>query len=89
MTATATSAPSIRGAGKNELPPHLNENLLTPRFYTTEFDKAAKTDLEIARHDFEAMFKEMEADYNLKHFDRKASLERLNELSPEDKVSFI
>ena len=54
-------------------------------FYTTEFEKAAKTDLDIAREDFEAMFKEMEADYNLKHFDRKASLERLNELSPEDK----
>ncbi|WP_320674608.1 magnesium-protoporphyrin IX monomethyl ester (oxidative) cyclase [Prochlorococcus sp. MIT 1341] len=83
MTATASSAPPT--LGRNELPPHLDENLLTPRFYTTEFDKAAKTNLEIARSDFEAMFKEMEADYNLKHFDRKASLERLNELSPEDK----
>lgn len=85
MTATA-SASSVSGSlGRNELPPHLDENLLTPRFYTTEFDKAAKTDLEIARRDFQAMFNEMEADYNLKHFDRKASLARLNELSPKDK----
>ncbi len=84
MTTTTNSA-SLETLGRNELPPHLDENLLTPRFYTTEFEKAAKTDLEIARKDFEAMFKEMEADYNLKHFDRKASLERLNELSPEDK----
>ncbi len=83
MTATASSA-----LNRNELPPHLDENLLTPRFYTTEFDKASKTDLEIARQDFEAMFKEMEADYNLKHFDRKASLERLNELSKEDKAVY-
>ncbi len=83
MTASATKIPST--LGRNELPPHLDENLLTPRFYTTEFDKASKTDLDIARKDFEAMFKEMEADYNLKHFDRKASLERLKELSPEDK----
>ena len=34
------------------------------------------------------MFKEMEADYNMKHFDRKASLERLSELSPEDKAIY-
>ena len=88
MTATATTKPAMRGAGKNELPPHLDENLLTPRFYTTEFEKAAKTDLEIAREDFDAMFKEMEADYNLKHFDRKASLDRLNELSPKDKAVY-
>ena len=87
MTATGT-APSLRGAGRNELPPHLDENLLTPRFYTTEFEKAAKTDLEIARQDFEAMFKEMEADYNLKHFDRKASLDRLQDLSPKDKAVY-
>ncbi len=86
MTATASRAPVT--AGRNELPPHLDENLLTPRFYTTEFKKAAKTDLEIARKDFDAIYKEMEADYNLKHFDRKASLERLNDLSPEDKAVY-
>ena len=88
MTATTATAPTMRGGGRNELPPHLDDNLLTPRFYTTEFDKAAKTDLDIARKDFEAMFKEMEADYNLKHFDRKASLERLADLSPEDKAIY-
>ena len=47
MTATATTSADMRGAGRNELPPHLDENLLTPRFYTTEFEKASKTDLEI------------------------------------------
>ena len=88
MTATTTKPAISNTAGANELPPHLNENLLTPRFYTTEFDKAAKTDLEIARQDFDAMFKEMESDYNLKHFDRKASLDRLNELSPNDKAVY-
>ncbi|KGG15311.1 MULTISPECIES: magnesium-protoporphyrin IX monomethyl ester (oxidative) cyclase [unclassified Prochlorococcus] len=82
---TSATSEALGGLARNELPPHLDENLLTPRFYTTEFEKAAKTDLEIARKDFEAMFKEMEADYNLKHFDRKASLERLQDLSPEDK----
>ena len=29
--------------------PHLREDLLTPRFYTTEIAKAARTDLEAQR----------------------------------------
>jgi len=46
MTATASSSPKLRvdTRGTNELPPHLDENLLTPRFYVTEFKKAAKTE---------------------------------------------
>tara|TARA_Y100001968_G_scaffold332894_1_gene392879 strand:- start:1172 stop:2275 length:1104 start_codon:yes stop_codon:yes gene_type:complete len=84
MTATASS-PGLRvdTRGTNELPPHLDENLLTPRFYVTEFKKTAKTNLDDAREEFEAMLKEMKADYNCTHFDRKASLDRLQEL-PQD-----
>ncbi len=90
MTATASKEPGLRvdTRGTNQLPPHLDEDLLTPRFYTTEFDKAAKTDLDQAREEFQAMYKEMEADYNRNHFDRKASLDRLDELSPEDKAIY-
>lgn len=55
----------------------LREDLLTPRFYTTEIDKAARTPLEGQRAAFEAMLQEMETDYNRHHFDRKAPLERL------------
>ena len=86
MTAT-TSKTDLRvdTRGKNQLPPHLNENLLTPRFYVTEFNKASKTNLEDAREEFEAMFNEMKADYNCTHFDRKASLDRLQELPQKDK----
>jgi magnesium-protoporphyrin IX monomethyl ester (oxidative) cyclase len=57
--------------------PHLREDLLTPRFYTTEIDKAAKTDLALQQVVFEAMLQEMETDYNREHFDRKAPLDRL------------
>ena len=55
---SAASTPALRvdTRGKNELPPHLNENLLTPRFYVTEFNKASKTNLDDAREEFEAMF---------------------------------
>ena len=68
--------------------PHLREDLLTPRFYTTEIAKAARTDLEQQRPLFEAMLQEMEADYNRDHFDRKAPLNRLRALSAEQKEAY-
>ena len=88
MTATTPSSSSnlkVDTRGTNKLPPHLNENLLTPRFYVTEFNKASKTDLTDAREEFEAMYNEMKSDYNCTHFDRKASLERLQELPQKTK----
>ena len=68
--------------------PHLREDLLTPRFYTTEIAKAARTDLEGQRQAFEAMLSEMESDYNRDHFDRRAPLSRLAELTPEEKGAY-
>jgi magnesium-protoporphyrin IX monomethyl ester (oxidative) cyclase len=68
--------------------PHLREDLLTPRFYTTEIAKAARTELEGQRPAFEAMLGEMEADYNRDHFDRKAPLNRLRALSAEQKQAY-
>jgi len=42
--------------------PHLREDLLTPRFYTTDIKLAAQTDFaEAERVAFEAMFQEMES----------------------------
>ncbi|MEB3352958.1 MAG: ferritin family protein, partial [Cyanobacteriota bacterium] len=68
--------------------PHLREDLLTPRFYTTEIEKAARTSLHGQRQVFEAMLGEMQADYNRDHFDRKAPLSRLRDLSPEEKEAY-
>ena len=68
--------------------PHLREDLLTPRFYTTEIAKAARTDLEQQRPAFEAMLHEMETDYNRDHFDRKAPLARLASLTPDQKSAY-
>jgi len=68
--------------------PHLREDLLTPRFYTTEINKAARTDLEPQRPAFEAMLAEMEADHNRDHFERKAPLDRLCALGPEEKQAY-
>ena len=68
--------------------PHLREDLLTPRFYTTEIAKAARTDVAGQRQAFDAMLNEMETDYNRDHFDRKAPLDRLRDLSLEEKVAY-
>ena len=68
--------------------PHLREDLLTPRFYTTELGKAARTSLEAQRPQFEAMLQEMENDYNRDHFDRRAPLDRLRALGPEEKSAY-
>ena len=67
---------------------HLREDLLTPRFYSTENAKAARTDLSLQRPAFEAMLTEMEADYNRDHFDRKAPLGRFRPLNSEQKVAY-
>ncbi|MEB3354324.1 MAG: magnesium-protoporphyrin IX monomethyl ester (oxidative) cyclase [Cyanobacteriota bacterium] len=40
------------------------------------------------RQVFEAMLGEMQADYNRDHFDRKAPLDRLRDLSPEEKEAY-
>ncbi|MFN9628636.1 MAG: magnesium-protoporphyrin IX monomethyl ester (oxidative) cyclase [Cyanobacteriota bacterium] len=68
--------------------PHLREDLLAPRFYTTDVARAARTDLHSQRPAFEAMLVEMEADYNRHHFDRKAPLERLRVLDPDQKAAY-
>jgi len=68
--------------------PHLREDLLTPRSYTTDLAKAARTDLQEQRPAFEAMLQEMETDYNRDHFDRKAPLDRLRDLDPEQKAAY-
>lgn len=48
----------------------IQETLLTPRFYTTDFDVAANLDLSPQAAEFEAMRAEMRADYNRNHFVR-------------------
>jgi magnesium-protoporphyrin IX monomethyl ester (oxidative) cyclase len=68
--------------------PHLREDLLAPRFYTTEVAKAARTDLTPQREAFAALLQEMETDYNRDHFDRRACLHRLQSLTPKEREAY-
>jgi magnesium-protoporphyrin IX monomethyl ester (oxidative) cyclase len=68
--------------------PHLREDLLAPRFYTTDVRKAARTDLDPQREIFDALLQEMEQDYNRDHFDRRACLSRLQSLTPKEREAY-
>uniref|UniRef100_A0A1G4NSD2 Magnesium-protoporphyrin IX monomethyl ester [oxidative] cyclase n=1 Tax=Dichotomaria marginata TaxID=268567 RepID=A0A1G4NSD2_9FLOR len=46
------------------------ETLLTPRFYTTDFNAMANLDISKNQHEFEAILDEFRADYNRQHFIR-------------------
>lgn len=54
----------------------LKETILTPRFYTTDFETTAKLDLSAQEEELRAMLAEMLADYNRHHFVRDQSFEQ-------------
>lgn len=46
------------------------ETLLTPRFYTTDFEEMARMDISVNEDELRAILEEFRADYNQKHFVR-------------------
>ncbi|MDE5086608.1 MAG: magnesium-protoporphyrin IX monomethyl ester cyclase, partial [Trichodesmium sp. St16_bin2-tuft] len=46
------------------------ETILTPRFYTTDFDEMAKMDISVNEDELIAILEEFRADYNRHHFVR-------------------
>lgn len=66
------------------------ETLLTPRFYTTDFEEMARLNISANIHEFEALLKEFRADYNRQHFIRDEEFERTWEnLDTKTKSLFI
>nr|YP_010986367.1 magnesium-protoporphyrin IX monomethyl ester cyclase [Pachymeniopsis lanceolata]WOL37285.1 magnesium-protoporphyrin IX monomethyl ester cyclase [Pachymeniopsis lanceolata] len=66
------------------------ETLLTPRFYTTNFEEMAKLDISLNIEEFEALLKEFRADYNRQHFIRDEEFEQSwNNLDTKTKALFI
>ncbi|OKH22472.1 magnesium-protoporphyrin IX monomethyl ester (oxidative) cyclase [Chroogloeocystis siderophila] len=52
------------------------ETLLTPRFYTTDFDEMARMDLSVNEEELQALLEEFRTDYNRHHFVRDAEFEQ-------------
>uniref|UniRef100_A0A1Z1M7A4 Magnesium-protoporphyrin IX monomethyl ester [oxidative] cyclase n=1 Tax=Symphyocladiella dendroidea TaxID=2506487 RepID=A0A1Z1M7A4_9FLOR len=68
----------------------IKETLLTPRFYTTDFEEMAKLDISLNIEEFEALLKEFRADYNKKHFIRDEEFNKSwNILDNKTKKLFI
>lgn len=68
----------------------IKENILTPRFYTTDFETAAKLDLSAQDDEIQAVIAEMRADYNRHHFVRDESFNQSWEnVTGEARQAFI
>jgi len=68
----------------------IKETLLTPRFYTTDFEEMAKLDISLNVQEFQALLKEFRADYNKQHFIRDEEFEQSWEnLDQKTKALFI
>jgi magnesium-protoporphyrin IX monomethyl ester (oxidative) cyclase len=52
------------------------DTILTPRFYTTDFDEMAKMDISINEDELQAILEEFRADYNRHHFVRNEEFEQ-------------
>lgn len=71
---------SLKKPGIEEMRPGTKvpakETLLTPRFYTTDFDEMARMDLSVNEDELRAIVQEFRADYNRHHFVRDAQFEQ-------------
>uniref|UniRef100_A0A1Z1MNY0 Magnesium-protoporphyrin IX monomethyl ester [oxidative] cyclase n=1 Tax=Thaumatella adunca TaxID=2006976 RepID=A0A1Z1MNY0_9FLOR len=68
----------------------IKETLLTPRFYTTDFNEMANLDISLNTEEFEALLKEFRADYNKKHFIRDEEFNKSwNTIENKTKILFI
>lgn len=66
------------------------ETLLTPRFYTTDFEEMSNLDISLNTDEFEALLQEFRADYNKQHFIRDEDFNRSwNTLDNKTKLLFI
>lgn len=71
---------SLKKPGFEELRPGVKvpakETILTPRFYTTDFDAMAKMDISVNEDELQAILAEFRADYNRHHFVRDAEFQQ-------------
>lgn len=82
LAGSATLRPGIKAP--------VQETLLTPRFYTTDFDKVAQMDLSGQTTELESVLAELRADYNRHHFVRNAEFEQCWEhIDGETRRAFI
>ncbi|BAZ15502.1 magnesium-protoporphyrin IX monomethyl ester aerobic oxidative cyclase [Calothrix sp. NIES-4071] len=68
----------------------VQETLLTPRFYTTDFEKVAQMDLSADDKELRAVIQELKADYNRHHFVRDEEFKQSWEhIDGQTRLAFI
>ncbi len=68
----------------------VKETLLTPRFYSTDFDAVARLDLSSQEEELQAVMSELRADYNRHHFTRSEEFKQSWEhVDTETRRAFI
>jgi magnesium-protoporphyrin IX monomethyl ester (oxidative) cyclase len=87
VTAVSTPSPDMLRPG---IKAPVKETLLTPRFYTTDFDKLANFVLSLQEKEIEAALEELRADYNRHHFVRDEEFKQSwDHLDGEPRNAFI
>ena len=89
----ATAVPEIKELKPGVKAP-VKETLLTPRFYTTDFDAVANMDVSSQEEELLAMIQEMKNDYNRDHFMRdeefkKQSWDNIDEKTRKVFIDFL
>ena len=87
MVNTLTAPVDLEAAAKKTT---VQESILTPRFYTTDFDKTANLDLSAQEAELQAVLAEMKTDYNRHHFVRNEAFNQTwDHIQGEDRQAFI
>lgn len=84
---TQSSETELRTQTQARVP---TETILTPRFYTTDFEAMAQIDTTAHAEDFEAILREFRTDYNRHHFVRGDEFNQdWEKLDPEARQLFV
>lgn len=89
MQAKIKSAPAVSDA-PDIMALATHETVLSPRFYTTDFEALNAIDVSLVRNEWETLMADMEGDPNKRHFRRSESFDGIIEkLEPELRREFI
>ncbi len=85
---------SLKKPGFDEIRPGVKapakESILTPRFYTTDFDEMARMDISVNEDELKAILEEFRVDYNRHHFVRDEKFEQSwEDISGETRQLFV
>jgi magnesium-protoporphyrin IX monomethyl ester (oxidative) cyclase len=87
---TSVSKPSSSDEIRPGIKRPAKETLLTPRFYTTDFEEMARMDLSVNEDEVRSIIEEMRVDYNRNHFVRDEKFDKSwDNLPTETREIFI